>query len=629
VWSFTRARWAARQVRRAPWGRRACATVRPRALAGVVRARAPLAVLLWIASRDGLVVEQDNGGFALLQPPAGKRPVLAGSYRMRLLRWLDRNWEFVALLGPSVGGLIAAAATAPFPATRLFALVAAVVVIALVGMVLSCVIAGLLGSMLGLGAPLLPEQESARSQCFEHWFVPLVHQEDPERVDELLGSVVDRLALLLGEELQSAAGDTARVRVEGVSDPPVLLRDGVTAEPADEAIRRSVRVLEHSSPQDGVVLLAPLARPDRAPGRWVAAGGFCLLYLLGLATGMAVSAAFIARIERQACAPAACLGRPASYGAAWRFLLHRLLFFNAPSLVPATTLAAVLGWLISLAGAMFILVAAEAFRQARLRAQQASARHEEARSRVMRTTQVLILVVTPGECGAVLDAARQRTSRRAARSQDGERTVWLLGTVGGSNLRLVQASDQGTATAAGMQATAREAIEQCKPDHVILTGICFGLRRERGQDTGDVILARQIYNIEPVKVAGTTVIRRGVRVGTSPLLLDRFQAGEQTWDGPPVHTGLVLTLNTLVNSANLVSQLQREFPDAIAGEMEAAGVYEAAMHGSKPDWIMVKAISDWGEGKTDSEQLQAARNAAKFVLHVIANSNLRRQQPSR
>lgn len=53
-------------------------------------------------------------------------------------------------------------------------------------------------------------------------------------------------------------------------------------------------------------------------------------------------------------------------------------------------------------------------------------------------------------------------------------------------------------------------------------------------------------------------------------------------------------------------ELRREFPDAIAGEMEGTGIHEATMQGEKPDWIMVKAISDWGYGKVDDGQPTAA-----------------------
>ena len=125
TWSFARARQAAADVRAAPLGSQAVATMRPRGGVGLVRSRAPLSVLLFVAARDGLVTEQDNGGYAVLQRPAASPPIRSGGYQLRLLRWLDRRWDFVLFGGPPLLGLVAGAVAAPFAATRVLGLVAA------------------------------------------------------------------------------------------------------------------------------------------------------------------------------------------------------------------------------------------------------------------------------------------------------------------------------------------------------------------------------------------------------------------------------------------------------------------------------------------------------------------------
>jgi nucleoside phosphorylase len=272
-------------------------------------------------------------------------------------------------------------------------------------------------------------------------------------------------------------------------------------------------------------------------------------------------------------------------------------------------------------GAVLIFVAA--------RDGQPDNRFDEAMTGVMETARVLILVVTPDERDAVLAAVRKHVGRAAVMDQACERTMYSLGSIAGTELMLAQAGEQGTATAAGMLVTAREAIGRCCPDYVILTGICFGLRPEEGQQVGDIVVARRIQDVDRRKVTdddGRPVIYRGVNVGCSPVLLDRFLAGQPTWRGARVHIGTVLTSNTLVSSERVVGGLREDFPDAIAGEMEGAGVYEAATLDSKPDWIIVKGISDWGYGKTDDVQQRAARNAAEFVAHVIAGGALRRRR---
>ncbi|HEY4007432.1 MAG TPA: hypothetical protein VGM60_19925, partial [Pseudonocardia sp.] len=145
---------------------------------------------------------------------------------------------------------------------------------------------------------------------------------------------------------------------------------------------------------------------------------------------------------------------------------------------------------------------------------------------------------------------------------------------------------------------------------------------------GDVVIGRRVQNLDHRKVTDDDkrpIIYRGVNVGCSPGLLDRFQAALSSWQGVRVHIGTVLTSNTLVNSKTVVAQLRVDFPDAIAGEMEAAAVHEAATLGVKPDWIMVKGVSDWGYCKASHGQPQAARSAADFVTHVVASGALRRR----
>jgi nucleoside phosphorylase len=57
--------------------------------------------------------------------------------------------------------------------------------------------------------------------------------------------------------------------------------------------------------------------------------------------------------------------------------------------------------------------------------------------------------------------------------------------------------------------------------------------------------------------------------------------------------------------------------------MEAAGVYVAGLKGHV-DWIIVKAICDWGENKEKGHQAPAAKNAVELVFHVIKKGVLRR-----
>jgi nucleoside phosphorylase len=413
----------------------------------------------------------------------------------------------------------------------------------------------------------------------------------------------------------------------------VILVGGVTSPQAREAIRRSIRTIRSMSEYEesenrGVIMLAPPGRLENVPTRQVAGGGFFLLYLTGLGTALAVCARFVANTEAQACRLASsCAGHPVTYALAWRWLFQRLFFTDPSGLSPDSTQDTVLGWLVSLAAAMGVVVAYVAVKNHLARRRQVVSSHDERIGRVIATGRVLILVVTPEERDAVLRAVGGHVGQGPAMSYDDRPTVYALGSVAGTEIMLARAGEQGAASVSAMYETARAAIRRCRPDYVILVGICYGLRPDKGQQPGDIIVARQVHNIDHRKVldedGAEREIPRGAKVYASPGLIDQFQAGECTWKGAPVHFGLMLTSSMLVNSEPTVVKLRKDFEEALGGEMEGTAVYEATRLGVRPDWIMVKAISDWGCRKSDDQQRLAADNAADFVIHVIASGALR------
>jgi nucleoside phosphorylase len=112
-------------------------------------------------------------------------------------------------------------------------------------------------------------------------------------------------------------------------------------------------------------------------------------------------------------------------------------------------------------------------------------------------------------------------------------------------------------------------------------------------------------------------INRGPHPEPSTRLLSHARALSFGYQKARVHFGPVISLNTLLDNAQERDKLKRANEEAIAGEMELAGLYAAAAL-TKTDWILVKGISDWGAGKSDTAQEDAARNAADFVTALIA-----------
>ena len=229
---------------------------------------------------------------------------------------------------------------------------------------------------------------------------------------------------------------------------------------------------------------------------------------------------------------------------------------------------------------------------------------------------ILIVTVTKVEAQAVLDEFSQAANMGWTRQVIGKKTYYNLGAHGGAPIFMVQ-SEPGIATPGGALLTVRRAIQDLHPQAVIMCGIAFGSHPDK-QHLGDILVAKQIQYYAPQKVdMQQGQMPRGDRATSAERLLDRFRSGDIDWPGAPRHFGLVLSGEILVNDPTFRDRILEAEPEAVGGEMEGAGLYAAARD-AKVDWILVKAICDWADGKkNDDAHRLAASNAAQFVLHVL------------
>jgi nucleoside phosphorylase len=80
-----------------------------------------------------------------------------------------------------------------------------------------------------------------------------------------------------------------------------------------------------------------------------------------------------------------------------------------------------------------------------------------------------------------------------------------------------------------------------------------------------------------------------------------------------VEEGLFLSGQKLVDDESFVFGLRAQYPEAFAGEMEGNAV-AVACHNAGVQWIVVKAICDWGMEKEDGWQETAAARACRLAL---------------
>jgi nucleoside phosphorylase len=246
---------------------------------------------------------------------------------------------------------------------------------------------------------------------------------------------------------------------------------------------------------------------------------------------------------------------------------------------------------------------------------------------------VLLITVNENEFNAVYDIARMRLGKEPPPIYL-SRTYYDLGSIGGLRVALVR-SEMGSTQPGGTTTTTLQALRDLHLRLVIAVGIVFGVNPEK-QNIGQILYSKQLQCYELLKVGtdevtGTLrVIPRGDKVTANPKLLDRLWDAAISWpeskdEGRPLPV-LLLSGDKLVDNLEFRDQqLLLQSPEAEGGEMEGSGVYSATREYETP-WIVIKAVSDYADGKKredkDARQKKAAGNAARFVFYLLERGGL-------
>ena len=236
---------------------------------------------------------------------------------------------------------------------------------------------------------------------------------------------------------------------------------------------------------------------------------------------------------------------------------------------------------------------------------------------------LLLVVTTEIERDAVLESLGMSGAREVPLRFGSRRTYFDLGLVGGAHVLLVQ-SEMGSGSPGASLQTVGDALDELRPLAVIMVGLAFGIDSVK-QQIGDLTVSHQLqcYDLQRIGTSGDGSLQitpRGDRVTASTMLSSRLRAATVGWTESHVEFGLVLSGEKLVDNVEFRNQLLVAAPEAISGEMEGAGLYSAAAE-RHVDWIIVKGICDWADGKKrfkiKERQVHAARNAAAFVIRTI------------
>lgn len=174
-------------------------------------------------------------------------------------------------------------------------------------------------------------------------------------------------------------------------------------------------------------------------------------------------------------------------------------------------------------------------------------------------------------------------------------------------------------------------IQKWKPKYVILTGIACGIKGE--VDYGDIMIATQVADYSLGKqINGQRKIRWEV-TPSGPSLLDSSNNIDSSWTSNITVTrpsqneikkvkGVIASGGDVISDDEVIKAYSESWPKLIGIEMESAGVAAGVNQTiERPEFLMVKSVSDFGKDKHDPSVVPwrkyACDAASAFTLEII------------
>lgn len=182
--------------------------------------------------------------------------------------------------------------------------------------------------------------------------------------------------------------------------------------------------------------------------------------------------------------------------------------------------------------------------------------------------------------------------------------------------------------------TIDKALNIWKIKMVVMIGIAFGRGADCNQKIGDILISKDIYMYEKYKIKEKKDGTLNYKHFSNPYsdagkMLEKRFKDDRVWENnnslrPKIHFGTIASGEKIIDSITEKNKLL-ELGDTtyiIGGEMEAAGLVAACSNNNICEWIVIKGISDWGDGnkvKNKEENQKAAINNTVSYCEYIFN----------
>ena len=173
---------------------------------------------------------------------------------------------------------------------------------------------------------------------------------------------------------------------------------------------------------------------------------------------------------------------------------------------------------------------------------------------------------------------------------------------------------------------------------VVMIGIAFGRGANFNQKIGDILISKNIFMYEKYKVKEKKDGTLSYTYVDNPysnagkVLVKKFE-DDNIWENsnsvrPKIHFGTIASGEKIIDSMTEKNKLL-ELGDRtyiIGGEMEATGLVSACLNHNLYEWVVVKGISDWGDGNKvknkEENQKVAIDYTVSYCEHVFSQEKV-------
>lgn len=246
------------------------------------------------------------------------------------------------------------------------------------------------------------------------------------------------------------------------------------------------------------------------------------------------------------------------------------------------------------------------------------------------SADIVLLTVNKHEQTQLTSVLEHHLNRRLEPIQGTSNEVYLdAGEINGQRVMVAKSLIGSTGSGASFD-TVTNVLDDLSPQVIIAVGIAWGAKNADGQRIGDILLSTRLRDAQHHKVTAEEIIPRGTIEAANGTLLKTFLAAAgQT--NKRTHEGLLISIETLFDDEQQRNKfIAADQHQAIGGEMEGNGLLMSLrrLRDRRVDWLIVKAICDWGFKKNDDpvkkeqDQISAARNAAELCVATIGRFRL-------